>query len=98
MLPETSESPSSFDHLERIEASVNAVLQQIDRVNLMLAGSQSVASAAEGGAHFQNLPLPWLHNIPSAAWTDTDHDGIPDALDFFFGQGAHPGADFPFHH
>ena len=47
----------------------------------------------EGGASFAGQQVPWasFQQFPQISLNnDFDHDGIPDALDNYFGPGANP--------
>ncbi|WP_343338827.1 hypothetical protein TPELB_10240 [Terrisporobacter petrolearius] len=41
------------------------------------------------GLNFSSNSVPWSQNTPWAMQQDFDHDGIPDALDNYFGMGAY---------
>jgi hypothetical protein len=47
-------------------------------------------SARATRAGFAGPSVPWQHGGPFATTMDTDHDGVPDAFDFYFGPGAYP--------
>ncbi len=52
----------------------------------------SAGTAGADARNFAAMPVPWQHGGQLALTTDTDHDGIPDAFDFYFGAGAYaPG-------
>lgn len=41
------------------------------------------------GLNFSSNSVPWSQNTPWAMQQDFDNDGIPDALDNYFGMGAY---------
>lgn len=66
----------------------------IDRIKETRANSEylNILSASGEGMGFSGM-IPWDRNSPQALNNDFDLDGIPDALDNYFGQGAwHPDA------
>lgn len=76
-------------------ASVLDHVLAIDRLVRPGAGAGFVADDPHGlGAGdargFAGPPVPWQHGGPFATTMDTDHDGVPDAFDFYFGPGAYP--------
>ena len=48
------------------------------------------AGGAGDARGFAGPSVPWHHGGPFATTMDTDHDGVPDAFDFYFGPGAYP--------
>lgn len=55
-----------------------------------LTDPSDLASAHHVNVLGSHSDVPWLNFGPSAAHHDTDHDGIPDALDHSVGPGADP--------
>ena len=78
---------TAADHLDAIQTIVYHSLYGQTFSNTMLA----YLGKASGGAFGTALSsVTWSRNSPWAMNQDFDGDGIPDALDGYYGQGAVP--------
>lgn len=84
----TRTTGSIIEHLSDVDRLVEERAEK-ERANLLyqMGGGDSHGGGMglSGGGDF----VPWGHNTPWAGTRDTDHDGIIDALDHYFGPGAH---------
>lgn len=87
---------NATDHALAIEQRVATSIWQHHRLR-QAAGHHTGEGATTEGlglAGGPNLTPPWDQRAPWAMSNDFDHDGIPDALDFYVGPGAFPPGMF----
>ena len=86
-----------FEHLGSLELIVHAAAHHAERSAVasgMALWGGAPASSGGGRAQF----IAWDPSASGAMQRDTDGDGIPDALDFYFGPGAFPPGFLPTGH
>ena len=87
---------NSFEQLNRIEQTISTVLRQGGRASFQAgvagnpAGGAMATEFSSGQVGGVSYWVPWdMHGF----WNmnqDSDHDGIPDAIDYYSGPGAFP--------
>ena len=75
-----------LQHILTIDQLIERRRQQEDQDVLLAAGGTICEGLGFAGA----TGVPWSKTAPWATKQDFDHDGIVDALDDYFGPGAHP--------
>lgn len=87
---------NAAEHVSAIEQQVATSIWQQHRLRQAAARHTGEGTTTEGlgFAGGPNLTPPWSTNAAWAMKTDSDFDGIPDALDFYPGPGAFPPGMF----
>lgn len=88
---------TACEHLSQIEIMVHGAVHHAERMAAACSVGLVAPASAEGAAQF-SPGVPWMQNVPGAMQRDSDGDGIPDALDYYFGPGAFPPGFLPQSH
>ena len=75
-----------LEHLRAIDEMIDMHRKQVEKDFLLETGADLGQGLGFAGA----TGVPWSKTAPWATKQDFDHDGIVDALDDYFGPGAHP--------